>query len=84
MRQQRDLTLDTYRQLCLSYIYRLAWTSTGSGGTWHEYTISAGDGGTLKLHSVIFRAVLSTRFINSLLFQRTVLISIQTHRSTLH
>ena len=55
MRQQRDSTLDTSRQLCLSYIYRLDWTSTSFDGTMHEYTISAGDGEALKLHSVIFR-----------------------------
>ena len=84
MRQQRNSTLDTSRQLCLSYIYRLDWTSTGFDGTMHEYTISAGDREAFKLHSVIFRAVLSTRFLNSLLFQRTVLISVQTHQTTLH
>ena len=84
MRQQRDTTLDTYRQLCLSYIYRLAWTSTGSDGTWREYTISAGDGESLKHNSVISRICLSIRVINSLLFQRTVLISVQTHQTRLH
>ena len=53
MPQQRDSTLDTSRQLCLSYIYRLDWTSTGFERTIHEYTINAGDGESLKLHSVI-------------------------------
>ena len=62
MLQQRDSTLDTSRQLCLSYIYRLDWTSTGFDGTMHEYTINAGGGESLKLHSVI------SRVINSLLF----------------
>ena len=57
MRQQCDSTLDTSRQLCISYIYRLDWTSTSFDGTRHEYTISAGDGESLKLHSVISRAV---------------------------
>ena len=84
MRQQRDSTLDTPRQLCISYIYRLDWTSTGFDGTRHEYTISAGDGESLKLHSVFARVCLSTRVINSLLFQRTVVISAQTHQTTLH
>ena len=55
MRQQRDAALHTYRQLCLSYIYWLAWTSTGSDATWGEYTISAGGGESLKPHSAISR-----------------------------
>ena len=38
-------------------------------------------GESLKLHSVIPRVGVSTRFINSLLFQRTVLISVQTHQT---
>ena len=88
MRQQRDMTLDTYRQLCLSYIYRLAWTSTGSDGTWRECTINAGDGESLKHNSVISRVCgsfcLNTRVINSSLFHRTVLISVQTHQTRLH
>ena len=84
MRQQRDSTLDTSRQLCLSYIYRLDWTSTGFDGTIHEYTINAGDGESLKLHSVISPVCLSTRVRNPLLFQRAVVISAQTHQTTLH
>ena len=39
MRQQRDSTLNMSRQVCLSYIYRLAWTSTGSDATWRELVI---------------------------------------------
>ena len=84
MRQQRNSTLDTSWQLCLSYIYRLLWSSTGFDGTRHEYTLSVDDGESLKLHSVIPRVCLSTRFTNSLLFQRKVLISVQTHQTTLH